>query len=138
MSELRVAVINWFFTMLFLAYMFSVLALILRTWAGSWNFGQCMPLLVRSGVRAMGAPGFSAGYIVKSGNLSVLSYCVLGALISGDLINGYIHLWQFLSSVVYYRQWEREHRALSVACDVSSLLYLSSRDLFLCENRIQM
>lgn len=69
MSELRVAVINWFFTMLFLAYMFSVLALILRTWAGSWNFGQCMPLLVRSGVRAMGAPGFSAGYIVKSGNL---------------------------------------------------------------------
>lgn len=111
MSELRVTVTNRF--IMFFWSVCSLLALILRTWVGRWSFRQSAPLLVRSSVRTVSALCSSAGCAVKSGDCMPARPC---RSYLRRLVSGYMHLWQFVNSVLCCCQWNREHQTPSSAC----------------------
>lgn len=133
MSELRVAVVNrFFFYCFFLVYVFSI-------GLNTENMGREMKLqtvcTIFSERKMVSALCSSAGCAVKSGNCMPAHSC---RSYLRRLISGYMHLWQFVNSVVRCCQWKREHQTPSSAFEIISLFFLNSRDLIPSESRIQI
>lgn len=134
MSELRVAVTDMFFTLLFLACVFS-LGFNAEGVSREMELQTMYAITVAKWFKSCGCPGLLCWLHSEEWKL-----CLFCPTVFLELLSQEFDKWiqpSVAGCLVSCMLPPVEGRTWGCVC-VSSLLYLGSRDLLLCENRIQM